>query len=130
MGYERHHCIIVSSWKKTLVEEVRLMAIQMFCGGLAGVTEIINSGVNAFYTFLIGPDGSKEGWLHSFEGDAARLSYTNYLDSFRYEDGSSAIAWVEVQFRDDNDKTMIVNHSDESFRRDRSNTELDEEVVR
>lgn len=64
------------------------------------------------YTVTL-PDGSKEGWEHSDVGDKARDSYTDWLKAQAYEDGSSPLQWVEVQYGDDNGETKIIRHSDE-----------------
>ena len=62
---------------------------------------------------MVAPDGSKEGWSESCKGDAQRAALIEFMDTFRFEDGSSPLAWVEVQFGDDNLVSRVVRHSDE-----------------
>jgi len=56
MGYMRHHSIIVTSWNETMLKEVRTKAIKMFIG-IAGISGIIKSTTNGYFTFFIAPDG-------------------------------------------------------------------------
>jgi hypothetical protein len=77
------------------------------------VSRIVGPAVNYTRTFMIGPDGSKEGWDISDCGDAFRNAFVAWLNAYRYSDGSSPLAWVVVQYGDDNGETLIVRHSDE-----------------
>lgn len=63
-------------------------------------------------SFLVAPDGSKEGWDESELGNERRRVFKNYLRKQVYEDGSSWLRWCEVQYGDDeNDDRMIdANH--------------------
>jgi hypothetical protein len=51
----------------------------------------------AMYAFL--PDGSKEGWPPSDEGDRAREAFKD-LFRHRYNDGSTGDEWTHVRFGD------------------------------
>jgi hypothetical protein len=114
MGYIRHHAIIVTSWKDDQLTEAHLKARAIF--EPQQVTSIVASVVNKYESFMVGTDGSKEGWSDSDEGDKRREQFTRWLDSQLYEDGSSSLSWVEVQYGDDNGVTRIVRDSDERER--------------
>ena len=112
MGYMRHHAIVVTSWNETVLREAHGYATSL--GG--AVTPIIEGSINEQYSFALLPDGSKEGWDHSHAGDAQRDALVSWMDTKRYGDGSSPLAWVEVQFGDDDRVTKVTRHSDEPER--------------
>ena len=68
--------------------------------------------VNNYRSFAIVPDGSKEGWPESDEGDEGRDRFIEWLDTQRYDDGSPRQRWVEVQFGDDDEETKVCRDSD------------------
>lgn len=79
MGLIQHDAIIVTSWNDKHIQEARDKAIELYhgVGTESGelrlpVTEIVESPVNDYATFLIAPDGSKEGWAESKLGDSLR----------------------------------------------------------
>jgi hypothetical protein len=115
MGYIRHHAIVVTGgeYGPLPISIAHKRAVEMFGDQ---VSSMIVGCVNSYQTFVIGPDGSKEGWPESDEGDERRKAFKAFMDSRRYEDGSSVCSWVEVQYGDDNLKTKIVSHSDEPRR--------------
>jgi hypothetical protein len=64
------------------------------------------------------PDGSKEGWDTSDEGDNARDEMVQWLRAQAYNDGSSPFSWVEVQYGDECGKrTRTLRSSDTDQRR-------------
>ncbi len=109
MGYERHHAIVVSSWNEDRVVNARHKAGAIGCQ----VSDIVKSAINDHTSFLIAPDGSKEGWDESYEGDKRRDKFVTWLDTQRHEDSSSMYKWVEVQYGDDERVTKVVRHSDQ-----------------
>ena len=109
MGYMRHHAIVVTSWSDELMEKAHAKARKIF----PTVSDLMNGSINGYLTFAIPPDGSKEGWGESADGDSRRDSFVAWLKEQAYDDGSSALAWVEVQYGDDNKETLVVHHSDE-----------------
>jgi hypothetical protein len=69
-------------------------------------------------TFMIIPDGSKEGWPGSDEGDARREAFLAEVRrraalTLLDEDDEWFFDWVEVQYGNDDGITKIVTHSDE-----------------
>jgi hypothetical protein len=109
VGYIRHHAIIVTSWSKTHGETALVEARRAGCQ----TTGLSESKVNGYWTFLVCPDGSKEGWDDSNLGDNQREEFIAWLDSTRTEDGGSHYSWAEVQYGDDEGETTITAHSDE-----------------
>jgi len=107
MGYMRHHGMLITSWQPEAIVKAHHKAIKQ---GLV-VTNIMASGVNGYTTFAVVPDGSKEGWTPSELGDLARDKYVKWLRGC-YKKGIY-LDWVEVQYGDDNNRTCVVNHSDD-----------------
>lgn len=97
MGLIRHHAIIVTSWHRDTIGEAHQVAINMF-GKL--VTSIMTSVANEYYTFFIGPDGSKEGWCISEEYDELR---DRFMDDMKTRDLHAA----EVQYYSETGVTWI-----------------------
>lgn len=111
MGYIRHHAIIVTSWDETKIEAAHAHAVELLQGYelSAIVSPVLAPTVNAYKSFLIGPDGSKEGWSTSDQGDDYRASFIAWLNAQAYSDGSSPFAWALVQYGDDNDDNRVVS---------------------
>ena len=103
MGYMRHHAIIVTSWNRRSMLEARNKAKKIF----PYVSEISPETTNGYYSLFIPPDGSKEGWDESDEGNERRNKFLSWLTIY------SIFDWVEVQFGDDEGVTRICRHSDE-----------------
>ena len=113
MGYMRHHAIIVTTYDDKILAAAHKTAITIF--GDEQVSDPIQGKVNGYMSFLVGPDGSNEGWEPSDTGDARRKEFVVYLRAQAYSDGSSSLKWVEVQYGDDENQTEIVNDSDSDF---------------
>lgn len=107
MGHMRHNAIIVTSWDKDLLIEAHTVAKKNF----KQITPITPEAVNGYVSFLIAPDGSKEGWDHSDRGDRARATFLRWLNSRRYDDDSITLDWIEVQFGGDEKIAEILSHS-------------------
>jgi hypothetical protein len=78
--------------------------------GVSQISYMVKSRVNGYTSFLVSPDGSKEGWAESEEGDNRRATFIEWLRSKRYEDGSSPYSWAEVLYGDDDQQAAIVAH--------------------
>jgi len=107
MGYIEHAAVIVTvsdyanddrdlapgpkveAFRESLPEEWRALVI----GPVRAV-------VNGYGTYAFLPDGSKEGWRDSDQGDEYRSQFTAIF-AFRYEDGSSPFDAVEVRYGGD-----------------------------
>lgn len=104
MGYMCHHAIVVTASDDDLIAAAHAKAINL---GMS-VSPITNVVTNGYRSFLVAPDGSNEGWGTSDCGDGQRDAFVSYLRDLAWEDGSSRLGWVEVQFEDDYDDTAIV----------------------
>lgn len=105
MGYIKHHAIVVTGqhdWYDTLtlptIFDARAEAIRCGC---RLVTEVVGPGINNTSSFLIAPDGSKEGWKESDSGDAARASFIQWLRATNYYE------WAEVVLGPDDAEARI-----------------------
>ena len=65
MGKVIHEAIIITSWKEELIREMRGVAGYIF--DPIRVTNIVFGITNSYYSFMIGPSGSKEGWMEDEE---------------------------------------------------------------
>lgn len=102
MGYFNHHTIVVTAWGR--LEKVRDKALIIF--PKSQVSEILTT-INEQESFFIAPDGSKEGWEESDQGNDNRLLFTNYLDQ-------NNIDYIEVFFGgDEPDHNGILNTTKE-----------------
>jgi hypothetical protein len=112
MGYQRHHAIVVTSYRWDLIDTAYREAVAL---GMT-VTSIVISPMNLVYSFFVAPDGSQESWTRSKHGDEQRTAFKKWLDQQRFEDGSTPLNWAEVQYGDTDGKTCVVAHSDEPIR--------------
>jgi hypothetical protein len=124
MGRIRHDAIIVTSYHSGGIEHVEHVAKLAATGGLpvSPVTASPHDGGHC--SACIFPDGSKEGWQASDEGDAAREEVLSYLHSLRDpDDGSSPVSWALVRYGDGRDlpgferRTVEITLSDEHWQR-------------
>ena len=142
MGYERHHAIIVTGVDTPAIEAAWQEARSLFehyrpadwregdeTAFLCRVSDMVDSGLNGFDSFFIPPDGSKEGWQHSNDGDDARERFLVYLRQQAYENGSSELHWVCVQYGDDSLITKIVADSDEQLRARRNRQQATDDAL-
>jgi hypothetical protein len=115
MGYIKHNAIIVTGWQEDKVLEARNKAIEIFEEyfgeepelkpyGSRLIGEIIPSLTNGQSSFFIAPDGSKEGWETSQNGDMAREKFCEWL----YSEQDNYCDYIEVRFGGDDDHEMIV----------------------
>jgi hypothetical protein len=92
MGYTRHHAIIVTSWHANSTETAYRWAIETF--GYPHVSPISPAVINGFRSFVVYPDGSKEGWEPSNRHDTLRADFIHGLGKDTY------CEWIEVAFGD------------------------------
>jgi hypothetical protein len=120
----RHHAIVVTSFNEKLTREAHAKALGLF--GLAGVSTILTAPSNSYFSFFVGPDGSKEGWPESDRGDSLRELFIEWLREQYHEDGSSNIFWAEVQYGDDEDEAALCGSSDDDCKYFHENYEENE----
>lgn len=125
MGYRCHHAIVVTSWGA--LDKAHEKAVSLF-GISSQVTPIVGPVINGYTSFMIGPDGSKEGWEPSNVGDLKRDAFCAWLDEQAYEDGSSCFQWAEVQYGDDNDDNRVLRTDADLFQKIQEQERREEEV--
>jgi hypothetical protein len=107
MGYFRHHAIVVTTPLDDDARVAHAEAVRTFEGtGAPGaqVTPLLRPTLNDYVSFAVLPDGSKEGWTESDDGDTARDAFVAYL-------ASRHLSWVEVQFGDENGEQIVTRAS-------------------
>ncbi len=77
--------------------------------GFQLISPIVGSLIGGYYTFFIAPDGSKEGYDLSDDGDRIRAKVLELLDSFKTNDGTFPVSYVELYFGDDSEPAAIVH---------------------
>lgn len=108
MGYMRDHAIVVAGEYGDYIDDAHRVAANLF----GWVSPISPEMTNHCRSFFVPPDGSKEYWRESEAGDAKRAIFIRYLKSLAYDDGSSPLRWIEVQFGDDNREAKVCDASD------------------
>ncbi len=103
MGYMRHHAIVVTG-NEDRVAAAHAEAAKRFDGRF--LSNLTDTAVNGYRSFLVGPDGSKEGWPESKHGDELRAAFIRYLRT-------QFLGWVEVQFDDDEKETKVTACNDD-----------------
>jgi hypothetical protein len=94
MGVMQHHAIVVTSWDIEKLKIVLAKAVEIGCH----TTPIVEGRINTVGTFVVTPDGSKEGWSDSDDGDAERAALIEFIGTLAYEDRSNAIEFVEISY--------------------------------
>ena len=108
MGYHVNHTIVVTCWDIKLLRRTWKEAKSIFSGTGHHISNITPPANNCYQSYLIAPDGSKQGWETSIKGWNARKKFITYLKEFKpYPPG-----WVLVQFDDDNHHTLVLDSND------------------
>ena len=121
MGYECHHAIIVSAWDFDL-ELIKVVRKKIKEKTTLRPSKIVQNGCCGLHSFLVPPDGSKEGWEESDKGDDDRDTVIDILRKHEHTDGSNPLVWVEVMFGDDNGEDRVTRTGNVSAPRDVSVT--------
>jgi hypothetical protein len=112
MGYIRHHAIVVTGHHQWLHDDTLPNIFEAHEAALASgcrlVTPVVGPGVNGTSSFLVAPDGSKEGWDDSDAGDTARDLFIEWLRA-RGEGGY--YAWAEVVLGSDDQEALVERHA-------------------
>ena len=110
MGYMSHHAIVVTSNYASAerIEAAHAEAVRLGCT----VSPITPVATNGYLSFLIAPDGSKEGWAESDQGDARRNEFIQWIRDNHYIDGGTYIDWAEINFGDDDHEGSMLRSSD------------------
>lgn len=107
MGYVSHHAIVVTATEHDDAATARFKALELGCT----VSPVVLSPMNGYASFMVAPDGSKEGWSQSDDGDASRLAFVRWLRGA--SEYGFCLDWIEVQFGGDggyDGRTAILSH--------------------
>ena len=109
MGYIRHDAIIATSWKDEHLAAARAKAEEI---GLK-CSEIMESPINGYKSFMIVPDGSKEGWIDSGTGEERRAEWKAWMRCHdKEEEPCMWVDWAHVNFGgDDPECSNLADHS-------------------
>lgn len=77
MGWIKYNAIIVTTWDTERMEKVRVAALGFFRE--QQVSPVMESPTNGYATVFIAPDGSKEGWDASNDGNKAREDFFEWM---------------------------------------------------
>lgn len=94
MGYMRHNAIVITSWNKESIKAAANKAREIGMQVIGPSKE----ATNGYRSMMVCPDGSKEGWEESDQGDQRRAAFREWLGKQTYEDGSSNLDWVEIAY--------------------------------
>lgn len=101
MGYIKHNAIIVTCWDSEKIVAAGDFARELGLCVLGPSPEAING----YRTILICPDGSKEGWADSDQGDERREALRTRLVA------ENSFEWCEVSYGHDDGTAEIVAHA-------------------
>lgn len=103
MGYMKHDAIIVTTFDAGAASLALTRAQEL----TLPTTDITLGIADSQYTFVIVPDGSKEGWAESDKMDATRGQYLSWLNAQAYKDGSNILDFIAVRFGGDDDDITV-----------------------
>ena len=108
MGVINHNAVIATTWSLEKADN-----LQEWIETLGDKRRLIirakETLVNGYHTFIVVPNGSKEGWEDSDNGDRLRERVIIRLSKDNYEDNSSPWNWVEVGFGEFGQKVLRGN---------------------
>lgn len=112
MGYLKHHAIVVTSWNKNHLYFAFHKACEIFSS--KNISNVVGPLINGQSSFMIAPDGSKEGWEESDIGDVLRKRFMDWAGNIGQEESPFFDA-VEVCFGGDeaSDNTKIVRFNEQ-----------------
>jgi hypothetical protein len=102
MGYIRHNAIIATAW-----QEEAATALYTYANEIGAQAVMAAADTNGYITVCVMPDGSKEGWATSDEGDAHRAAIRAWLEQAGSRD--MYFEWCEVVYGSDDAKASIVD---------------------
>lgn len=111
MGWDRHHAIVVTAFRESDINSACEMAHTLFHPNQ--VSPIQKAPINDWWTFFVGPDGSKEGWSDSDAGDEARTTFIGWLRLCESA-GDFYVDWAVLQYGDDAGVCKVVSHRDDT----------------
>lgn len=99
MGYIRHDAILVTSVFDEHIAKAHESAKRIF----TTVSDLLPSSMNGYRSFLVPPDGSKEGWPDSDAGDNRRADFRKWVKEYTDTLGWSPFEGVYVNYGGDDE---------------------------
>lgn len=104
MGTINHNAIIATTWDPKIFD-----ALLTWVNKRAQFIKN-SSMMNGYQTLVLVPDGSKEGWANSSQGDVLRNEFIDRLEQDKYGDESSPWCWIEVGYGEYGQKVLRGNN--------------------
>ena len=107
MGVENNNAVIATTWNRDEVKRIK-----DFVDGLTEMKSLFIFGseeCNGKTTVVMVPDGSKEGWEESDDGDKLRDAFVTELQKADYDDGINPWDFVEVGYGEFGQKVLRGN---------------------
>ena len=108
-----HNCIIATTCNQKCVSRIWEWVNTLPHNGHLLFVQSPKTIVNGYHTTIMIPDGSKEAWPESDQGDDFRKQFIERLELDNYDDESSPWAYVEVGFGVYGQKMLQGNCSNE-----------------
>ena len=96
MGTIQHKAIVVTSHDRPKLMKARRKATKLF--DQSNVTLITGCGMNGWQSFVIVPCGSSLGWEPAIQHDDGIEQFIEFLEGFKYADGSTSVQYAHVEF--------------------------------
>lgn len=101
MGYIKHNAIIATTWQTEAADGLVDYAKRVGAEAIRG-----EERTNGYVTVCITPDGSKEGWESSNEGDGQRGLLRQWLEGADMQ--GFYFEWCEVGYGNDDGGATVV----------------------
>lgn len=104
MGYMSHNAIVCVFFSRDRAELCHAKAKEIFG---ENVSEITKEVTNGYCSFLVPPDGSKEGWSESYNGDMRRDEFKKWLTETKEQHWCD---WVEISMPEDDAPSIVSSY--------------------
>lgn len=119
MGIMNHNAVIATTWSSEKADILQKWIEKLTKDEQRFIVRVEETLTNGYHTFIIVPDGSKEGWEDSNNGDRLRELIIMRLSKDNYNDNSSPWDWVEIGFGEYGQKVLNGNcqncHDDSEY---------------
>ncbi len=107
---------MITAHDQKLAEDLRKKIAELYKknmeakNGFQLISPVVQSLINNYFTFFIAPDGSKEGYDLSEDGDRVRQKVVELLESYQTTDGTFPVSYAELFYGDDTAPAKILHH--------------------
>lgn len=128
MGYIKHDTVVVTSWDEKRLQKAREKAVELYTKAFSKnslyteedkktlksefgeknfvISPIIQGVANGQCSFLIAPDGSKEGWEPSDLSNQAREEFLEWL---KLDEDELYCEYIHIRFGGDDSSENILS---------------------